>query len=385
MKSSSRKRVILLIESSRAFGQLLVKGIVQYSRFHAQWSFYREAAGLNERGADVKWHADGIIAHVLNTKIAERIIPKGTPAVVKGINELIPRVCNIVGDTEAIASMAAEHLMNLGFKNFAYCGFKEVLWSREFGKFFCQRLEKAGFSVNLYSQAKAKVKRSWQKELERLVKWLHPIPKPVAIMACNDDRGQHISEACKIAEYRIPYDVAIIGVDNDEWICNLTSPPMTSIALNIERAGYEVAELLDRLMSGEPMKDQKVIIVPTHVVTRQSTDLLAVDDPEVFKALEFINKNFKKPIQIDDIVNATTASRRALYYRFKRIIGKSINNELRRVRVEHIARILVETSLPISRIAADYKYTSFRNIARYFKLEKGMSLLQYRQKFGSRI
>lgn len=385
MPVTSGKKVILLIESSRAFGQLLVKGIVQYSRFHARWSFYREA-GLNEYNQRaLNWSADGIIAHVLNAKVAQRVLPKDTPAVVKGINELIPGVCNIVGDTDSIANMAAEHFLSLGLKNFAYCGFTEVLWSKEFSKHFSRTLAKKGFTCGHYCQTKQKAKSSWQKELGNLVKWIRSLPKPVGIMACNDDRGQHLIEAARLANQRVPEDVAIIGVDNDEWICNLTLPPMTSIALNTEKAGYETAELLDRLMSGEQMRDQKIVISPTHVVSRQSTNLLYVDDPEVLNALNFIHKNFNEPIQIDDVVKATTVCRRILYYRFKQAIGKPISEEIRRIRVEHMAKMLVETNLPISRITANCKYTSVRNVARYFKLEKGMSLLQYRQKYAGKV
>lgn len=386
MESSSRKRVILMIESSRAFGQLLVKGIVNYSKCHSHWSLYREASGLDEhRPETIKWAADGIIAHVLDVKTAYNIIPSGMPAIVKGINELIPNVCNIVGDTKAIGEMAADYLMKLGFKSFAFCGYEEVLWSREFAHYFCQKLEENGFSASLYSQDKYRLRRSYQKELEKIAKWLHSLPKPLGVMASNDDRGQHVIEASKIAGYRIPNDVGIIGVDNDEWICCLTEPPMSSIALNTERAGYETAEMLDKLMSGQHINKHTIIIRPMTIVSRQSTDMLYIDDPEVLSALEYIKNNYEKPIQADDVVNATTISRRALYYRFKRIIGRTINDELRRVRIEHIAKLLVETNLSISRITEDCKYTSIRNVARYFKKEKGMNLIQYRQKFGKNM
>jgi LacI family transcriptional regulator len=201
-------------------------------------------------------------------------------------------------------------------------------------------------------------------------------------MACNDDRARQVMEACKIAGLHVPEEVAIIGVDNDDLVCNLSHPPLSSIALNFERSGYEAAELLDKLMTGEKMADQRIVVRPTHIVTRQSTDILAIEDREVAKAVRFIRQHSKEPIQVSDVVDAVLVSRRSLYHQFRRVLGRSPNEEIRRTRVEQIVRMLVETNLPVSKIAFALGYSSVAHIARYFRQEKGMNLQSYRKLYG---
>ena len=164
----------------------------------------------------------------------------------------------------------------------------------------------------------------------------------------------------------------------------MSHPAISSVAYNAERAGYEAAELLDKLMNGEKMAKQRIVIRPTHIVTRQSTDILAIEDPEVVSAVRFIRQHAKEPIQVNDVIRVAAISRRGLYQRFQKALGRSINQEIRQVQVEIITRMLVETNLPVSRIAMDLGFTSIDHIARYFRKEKGMSPLDYREKYGQK-
>ena len=378
MESLIRKNVILLIERSGPLSHSLVKGIMRYSNHHLEWSFCRESSYQNRRKEMVKWQVDGVIAHVLDSKMAKKIVPLEVPAVVKGINEIVPNMANIVIDIEAVGKMAFEHLRDHGFESFAFVGFEEELWSRELSDYVQQE-----YAADIYMEQKSRIRKSYEKELGRIVQWLDSLEKPVGIAVGNDDCGRHVIEACKHAGYQIPAEVGIINVEDNEGISDWTCPPMSSIQLNTEKAGYEAAELLDRLMLGQGDDRQKITIHPVGVIVRQSTDVCCVDDPEIRKALEYIKENYEKPIQSDDVVKATTISRRALYDRFKQIMGHSINDELRRVRVEKIAKLIVETDIPISQIVDQCRYTSLRNVSRYFKREKGMSLLEYRKKFGN--
>ncbi len=378
MKSLSCKNVVLRIDSSSVFGQLLIKGIVHYATHQTRWTLHRERPDVPKRLDGVlQWPADGIIAQVPHAKAARQMIPAGIPAVVKGDRELIPGTCNLVYDAKAIGRMGLQYLKSLGIQHVAFCSFEELLWGHELVRCFRNQL------TDVYLLSKSSARRSSRTKIEQLSQWLRSLPKPVGIIAGQDECGQYVLDACHMAGYRVPSEVGVLGVDNDEWICGLTSPPMSSVAMNTEQAGYEAAEGLDRLMSGRPPLSSMIQIQPMGIVVRQSTNLLSVEDPEVRKAIEYIKKNFEKPIQLDDVVNATSVSRRVLYERFKRTLGRSVNEELRRVRVDHIAQQLVETKMPISQITADCRFTSYRNVARYFKREKGMSLLQYRKKFGT--
>jgi LacI family transcriptional regulator len=203
-------------------------------------------------------------------------------------------------------------------------------------------------------------------------------------MACNDDRGRQVLEACKIADLHVPEEVAILGVDNDEMVCDLSNPRLSSIALNLERSGYEAAELLDKLMAGnKKMANQKIIAQPTHVVTRQSTNILAIEDSDVAQAVRFIRQHSKEMLQVDDVAKTVGISRRGLERRFRIALKRSVFNEIKRVRAEQVARMLVETNQSIGQIALALNYPGIEHISRFFRKEKGMSPLAYRKKYSS--
>ena len=222
-------------------------------------------------------------------------------------------------------------------------------------------------------------KRKWENEQILMAAWLKQLKKPVGIMACNDDRGQHVIEACKIAMLRVPEDVAVIGVDDDDLICDLCDPPLSSVALNVEKAGYEAAKLLDKMMSEGKQINKNIEVNPTYVRIRHSTDIIATQDIELTKAITFIRQNFRKSIQVKNVVEATTLSRRGLEQRFRNKLNRSINSEIRRIRIEHICRLLVETELSISEIAYGFGFSSVEHISRYFQKEMGQSLRDYRK------
>jgi LacI family transcriptional regulator len=216
-----------------------------------------------------------------------------------------------------------------------------------------------------------------------MAEWLKTLPKPLGLMTCTDERSQHVIEACKTAEFRVPEDIAIIGVDNDELVCDLSDPPLSSVFQNSEKAGYEAAELLDELMAGKKPAKKEVIVDAPYIVNRQSTDILAIEDREVVEAIRYIREHSKDNIGVGQVIKATALSRRALERRFNKILGRSIYNEIRRTRVEQAVRMLLETKMSISQIASALGYPSVDHIARYFKREKGMSLVAYRKKFGA--
>jgi LacI family transcriptional regulator len=222
-------------------------------------------------------------------------------------------------------------------------------------------------------------KNDWENEQHHVSEWIRSLPKPVGIFACNDDRGQHILEVCKMINLKVPEDVAVIGVDNDPMICEIGDPPLTSIALNVESAGYNSAKLLDELLSGKKMKGQQITVSPTHIVQRQSTDILAVNDKEVASAIHYIRNNAKNKILVNDVIKTTGVSRRTLEKKFRKIIHRSIYSEIQQVRVEWIAKLLIETDLPISQITSLFNFTDVEHISRYFKKEKGIGLRQFRK------
>lgn len=374
--------VLLFVETSREFGRGLLYGIARYSRLHGPWRVYRRSAGLES--ALPEWRdlkIDGAIVRDVN--MAGSLAGSGFPLIFAQHNrESYAPFPAIITDSAAIGCMAAEHFLERGFEHFAYCGFDEFVWSRLRAHHFCERLEQAHLHVNLYQRPKARAKRAWKGEQDLIAEWLKTLPKPVALMCCNDDRALQVIEACKLAELYVPDQVAVLGVDNDVLICDLADPPISSIALNTEMAGHDAAQLLDRLMSGEKMAGQEISVRPTHIVTRMSTDMLAVTDPEVAAAVRFIRRHPSRMMQVNDVVEATNVSRRVLEKRFKAILRRSVYQEIRRVRVSYIIELLVGTDMSITEIAVKSGFDGVEHISRYFRKETGISLREYRKRRG---
>lgn len=382
-------KVILMMETSRTYGRSILRGVAKYSHVHGPWIFYKNAPFYWGTGGIkvtldrlLKLDADGmILREQRKRKRTEEILAMGLPTVVSPYTEPFPGLPNILTDDAAIGRMAAEYFMHRGFKQFAYCGFGQMYyWSRQRGTSFCKSVAEAGFETHYYERAKPKAPHSWEKEQATLVDWLKSLPKPIGLMTCNDDRSQYVLDACEIADIDLPEQVAILGFGNDDLICNLATPPLSSIALSGEKAGYEAAAMLHKLMAGKEITDQTIVVRPTYVMSRQSTDILATEDRDVAAALRFIHRRAKKErIQVDDVLEAVALSRRSLYNQFAKILGRPVHEEIKRVRVEELARMLVSTNLSISQIASTLGCSDIKNLARYFKKAKGMSPREYRK------
>ncbi|MBN1973539.1 MAG: XylR family transcriptional regulator [Sedimentisphaerales bacterium] len=389
-------KVLLMMETSRKYGRSILRGISKYSRLNGPWIFYRQAPfywDIENKNTSIEHllnlNIDGIILREQReTGLTEKVLAKGLPVVVSPYRELFQDLPNIITDDEAIGKIAAEHLLHKGFRHFAYCGFgSRYYWSRERGKSFLASIEKAGFKAHSYEyeQPKSEFQHSWEQEQNILVDWLSGLPKPVAIMACNDDRSQHVLEACKIAGFEVPEQVAIIGLGDDDLVCDLAMPPLSSIAIGAEKAGFEAAAMLDKLMSSRKVSIQNIIVPTLYIAARQSTDILKINDPYVAQALQFIHKFARKEsIQVSDVLKAVPVSRRSLYERFARVLGRSVHEEIKHVRADQFARMLVDTNLPVSQIASLMGCADMKNLARYFKQAKGLSPLQYRKQYSLR-
>ena len=258
-------------------------------------------------------------------------------------------------------------------------------WDLNREHFFKQYINDYGFECDVYQTPKEKMRMSWEIEQPYLAEWLLQLPKPIAVFATNDDRARHVLEACHIAGLDAPSDVAVLGSDNDEMICTLTSPPLSSIAYNFENCGFEAAELLDKLMDDRNYPKTTVITQALGIISRQSTDILAIEDIDVSKALQFIQINFRKNISVADVVEATTLSRRSLELRFKEISRHSIAEEIRRQRIAHAAKLLVGTNLTVSQIAAAAGFQETKRLNEAFIKYHKVSPSRYRKQKGKKF
>lgn len=377
-----RPHVALMVETSQVYGRHILHGIIRYLRSHPPWSIFLE---LRELGAAPPswlkdWRGQGIITRMTDPPLAELLRRKRIPAV--NLTDVHPGLGLplIESDQKAIARLAAEHLLERGFRQFAFCGFTDHSWSGERLDGFRDAVSQAKAICHVYESPWGGPRaHPWEREQARIGEWLRGLLRPVGVFACNDLRGQHVLDACQRAGLSVPEEVAVIGVDDDQLLCELCDPPLSSVVPNPERIGYEAAALLDRLMAGENLSQMHWLIEPLGVTTRQSTDVLAIDDPDIAQAVRYIRENACRGAGVGDVLAQVPLSRTILERRFRKYLGRSPQAEIRAVQLKRVKQLLAETDLRLERIAdlAGYEHPEYLSVV--FKRETGQTPGQYRR------
>src|SRR5262249_13573588 len=286
-----RPNVALLIETSNAYARGLLRGIRAYIREHRSWSIY---VGEQRRGEPAplwlkKWHGDGIIARIESPAIARAVVASGLPAVDVSAARYVPELLYVETDDAVIARLAAEHLLQRGFRHYGYCGDPRFNWSIWREEHFQRLITEAEFDCSVYrSCPRRRGIASWEQERADIAAWIRGLPNPVGVMACYDIRGREVLDVCRQLGASVPDEVSVIGVDNDELLCDLADPPLSSVIPDTHRTGYEAARLLDLLMAGQSELPTAHLIKPLGIRTRDSTDVLATDDSDLSAAVRFI-------------------------------------------------------------------------------------------------
>jgi LacI family transcriptional regulator len=377
--------VILLIPSSREFDRGLRRGIVEYAHAHGPWIFHEEAPPYlqtltpRQRSSNMRqWRAQGAI--ILQSRLDE-VKSLHIPTIVSIETRILDkRYYQVHCANQEIGWMAGRTLAGLGLRHFAFCGWKGLEFSDNRALGFIQSIKEVGCAVEIYSSPMPNLGRSWYSEERQLARWLLSLPHPVGLLACNDDKARMVAETCRMHEISVPDKIAILGVDNDEQVCRSATPPLSSIALASERGGYEAATLLARLMAGRNPPTKTITIYPARVVPRQSTDMLAVEDPALVRALRFARQNSNQNLAVADLVEAAGLSRRSLQDRFMRTLARTPMDEIRRCRVERLSQLLLETNMTVGEIAAACGFEADAHVARFFSRQVGMTPLAYRKK-----
>lgn len=288
-------------------------------------------------------------------------------------------------DNTAVAQLAADHLLERGFVHFAYCGYSPTPvngCSQSRAQAFQDAIGRAGHSCAVHN-APNTASDTWERLCGELADWLISLPRPLGLMACNDSRAQQILEACRTAGLRVPEDVAVVGVDNEDAVCPFTNPPLTSVDQGAQQTGYEAARLLDQWMSGEPVAAGKRSVAPVGIVARGSTEILATGDHDVAAALRFIRDHAGEPIGVDDVGSATSSTNATLRRRFKAILGRTVHDEIQRVRVERAKRLLVSTDWTFRQIARQCGFCSVQHMSTRVRQATGHTPRQYRERFAT--
>lgn len=381
-------KIILLSDFAEEYGKNLLRGIARYSKDNGPWTFcrmpayYRDTIGIDGILAWAKeWKADGIIGQFYNNDEVRRFKKANIPLIAQDFKERLQDVPNITGDYKEAGRMAAEYFLKKGFRNFAFYGFRNIVWSRERAEGFKERVKEAGYDVHLYERTDSRATDLWHYKPSTLTRWLKSLPKPVALMSCDDNLGNHITEASRQIKIKIPDDIAVLGVDNDEMLCDLSDPPLSSIGLDTEKCGYEAARLMHKMIEQGPGKFEDIVVQPTQVVSRMSTDIFASSDKYIVDALKYIHENLDKNLKVNQVLKEVPMSRRSLEKRFVMTTGYPVYEYIYNKRIEKFTQKLLETDMTIFEIALDLGLSDSKNIARQFKQLKGLTPVAYRKKY----
>lgn len=356
-----QKSVALLVETSNAYARNLLSGVVSYIRTNESWSVYlpEQHRGATPPGWLKTWKGDGLIARIETEAIARVVRKLKMPVVDVSAARHVPKLPWVETDDAAIARMAFEHFRERGFEHFAFCGEPEFNWSNWRQEAFVAAANSQGFECSLFS-SKSPDERGYSltRERARLGKWVTKLPRPVAIFACYDIKAQQILDVCRERNIPVPTDVATLGVDNDELLCDLCTPPLSSVIPDAQKTGREAARLLDAMMHGRRVKQDSYLIEPLGIATRQSTDVLAIDDAEIATALKYIRDHSCEGINVQDVLKTVPLSRRVFEKRFQQLLGRTPHQEITRRRIERIRQLLIESDLTLAQIA---RRTGFQN------------------------
>ncbi len=374
-------RIGLVFNYSLSYCRAILRGIKRYAQARPNWIFAPvepDARGLRLLKS---LRPAGIIAHIYTSRLASALAAPRLPLVnVCGVlsNLRIPRVGL---DDTAIGHAAANHFLDRGLRHFAFVGHLNHGYSIRRQAGFEDAIRRAGFRVTNYHESSATfVPRGqlWSMD-PRLLKWLASLPKPTGILACNDLWGAQISEACRQAGLVVPDHLAIVGVDNDDLLCELARPSLSSVAVPAEAVGYHASELLEQLMArGKPTREP-ILLPPGSVITRCSSDILSVSDPDVAAAIRVIRQHSHEPLRTGNVLEVVPVSRRSLERRFRRALGRGIGEEIRRSHIEKARNLLASTDLPMSEVARHSGFSESKHLSVAFKQEVGMTPSEYRR------
>ena len=306
---------------------------------------------------------------------------------VVNVSEVLAKspMSRIALDNIEIGRLAAQHFLDRGFRRFGFVGYPDHFFSTERERGFRQLVESAGSLVDSYHERGSKLADSagLLHVNERLRQWLRDLEPPVALFASHDNQGFQLTEACREEEISVPEEVAILGVDNDNVLCNLSTPPLSSIILPSRRIGHEAAKLLDRLMIGKEPKRVRPF-APSGIAQRQSSDILAIEDNDLKTAVRFIHANAHQPICVDDVVGQIALSRRMLERKFRVQCGRGVAQEIRRVHIERAKRMLSDSELSMVTVARHCGFTNGKHLSTVFQQEVGIPPTEYRRLHRSR-
>jgi LacI family transcriptional regulator len=366
-------RVAVCVDTRDGAGRKRLYGVSQYARPHG-WRMLLVREG-GSRGAQevMRLRPDGVIAYIADQRLVDTTRRLAIPLVDTALGELDIRLV-VCLDNEAVGRLAAEHLVSLGLANFAYCGVRGPLASEERRAGLAKHLAQRCRSLHAFSQRL----REGESQMEPLIRWLQGLPKPVGVLTFDDKLGERVLSACRWCSLSVPHEVAVLGIGNDELMCEVSWPALSSISFPTQRLGFEAAEMLDLAMRGGTIGEELRRVQPTGVAVRASTDMLAVEDALIRSAVDFIRKHAGQAIGVKHVAAAVDVSRRTLDRRFGDTLGRTVHDELTAARMQLARTLLTEGAQTVAEIAIACGYESAPSFSRAFRSQSGCWPTEYR-------
>ena len=385
---SAQRNVSLLLDPARHSHRKIIMGVAAYVRERADWTLHVDLDPAHCQAIGSAGPGSGIITAQHDAALSDMATRRGVPLI--GVEDGIAW-CDPSGttpyfatDSAAVGRMGAEHLIEQGFKRLAYCTTswdRGTAWSEERGHAFCERAVAADVACELYVVGSNGNPRAPDDEKRRLIHWLEGLDKPVGIMACHDACARQVLDACRQTGLRVPEEIAVLGADNDEVLCELASPALTSIEHGSHKLGYEAAALLHRIFDGRMSRPPvRNLVPPERVVPRRSTDATAIDDDEVAAAVHYIRRHACDPIQVADVLDLVQLSRATLKRRFKAVTGRTVLAEIQRVRIQRAKHLLLTSDLSLKQVAARTGFCSMQYLTSVFHQHVGETPSEYRRR-----
>lgn len=377
------KHVALLIETSRTYARDMLRGVKRYVTENGDWSLFLEMRALDSPPPPwlATWKGDGVLSRTGGRETADVLRRLSAPVVELRASQFGLDFPFVGVDNQAIGTMVAEHFLERGFRRFACYALDFETFFTERCDDFVARLAAKGFSCDVHRGAdRGEHPLEWERQQEELVKWVRSLPKPVGVLACTDQLGFWLLDACRRAGLAVPEEVAVVGVEDDESLCETASPPLTSVRFSGSQVGHQAAGMLDRLMSGIPLDEKRVLVPPVGITIRRSSDVVALEDPLVARAVAYIRAHASQGLQVAEVARAVGASRSTLERRMKEILGRPPKAEILRVQFDRVQELLRETDLNLMAVARRSGFPHHQYMCEAFKLRFHMTPGEFRSR-----
>ncbi len=379
----SRRVVAIFVDLPSAYGRGLLRGISRYAQLHGSWEMYgdheRIIMPIEDRS---HWRGDGVIVQHMRPEIEALVSHDAWPVINVSDHGAADRFVSVIPDHAEIGRLAARHFYERGLRDLGYCGFSGHNYSRVRGDGFAAEAASKGCScTQIEGEGWQWEPQRWPERRAEIAAWIRTLPRPAGVFCCNDIRARHVAQICADIGVRVPEEIALLGVDNDELVCEMGSVPLSSIDLAAAEVGYQAAAMLDRLADGAPRPASPVLVPPVGVVTRRSSDVLAIADADVAEAVRYIREHAHEPMDVEQVVRTLAIGRRALERRFRSILGLTIAQQIAATRISKARQLLIHSNLAAPLIANRCGFRYVQQFNATFKRTVSMTPTAYRRQF----